>query len=810
MSTISRRQFLQAAAASTGLGLLLPGLAKAEKLIPGNILNRSSAISASHWGIMQTESVGERLVSITPFSKDLGGVSPVLQALVDRVYSETRIKYPMVREGYLKHGHMSNRAERGNGKFVRVSWEKAFDLVTAELVRVKKTYGNAAIHPGSSDWHSVGKLHNSSVLLRRMLGLHGGYTDNTGDFSVAAAMVVLPHVLGGIEVYEQPSAWQTVIDHSELVVLWGCDILKNNQIGWSPTDHSTYSYVEALKAKGTRVISIDPIVTDTAQYLSAEQVSIRPNTDTALMLAIAHTLYTENLYDKAFIAKYTVGFDKFLPYLLGQEDGTAKTPAWAAVITEIPAEKIVALARTMAKSRTMLMSGWAIQRAHHGEQPYWMLITLASMLGQIGLPGTGFGMSYHYADGGSLTANGVSISGISAGDNAIKNSIPYAHGLSDMLLHPGKKVPFNGDIITYPNIKLVYWSGGNPLSHQMDRNLQIKAWQWPETIIVNEPFWSNTAKFADIVLPVTTPFERNDIEVTSEYSFHYLVAMPKLIDPLFEAKSDYDIYAEISRRLGFKDKFTEGKSEMDWLGAFYADAVKAAKAKTITMPDFNTFWKSGTFEFSIPPTAKDHVRFSEFRADPLGNALGTPSGRIEIFSETIAGFKYDDCPGHPVWLEPAEWLGSNQVKTYPLHILSPHPKFRLHSQMDNTWLRNTYEIAEREPIWINPADAKMRHINDGDVVRVFNTRGAVLAGAVVTERVRERVVMLREGAWYDPDQPGKPGALCKHGNINVLTSDRGASKLSQGNTANTVLVEVQRYTKTLPRVTAFDVPPGAV
>lgn len=622
-------------------------------------------------------------------------------------------------------------------------------------------------------------------------------------------MVILPHILGGLEVYEQQSAWPTVIDNSELVVLWGCDILKNNQIGWSPTDHSTYEYVKALKTKGTRVISIDPRVTDAAEYLGAEQVAVRPNTDTALMLAIAHTLFTENLYDKDFVAKYTVGFDKFTPYLMGKEDGIEKTPEWAAKITDIPADKIVELAHTMAKGRTMLMSGWAIQRAYHGEQPYWMLITLAAMLGQIGLPGGGFGLSYHYANGGSLTADGAPLGGIAAGDNAITEVIPYAHGLSDMLLNPGKKVAFNGSTVTYPDIKLVYWAGGNPLSHQMDRNRQIEAWQKPETIIVNEPFWSATAKFADIVLPVNTPFERNDIEIVSEYSGRWIVGMPKLIDPLFESQSDYDIFAALSKRLGFEDKFTEGKSEMDWIKSFYDEAATTAKAKSIVMPDFDGFWAAGTFEFPVPDTAKAFVRFADFRADPAGSALGTPSGRIEIFSQTIDEFKYEDCPGHPTWIEPAEWLGAAEAKKFPLHILSPHPKFRLHSQMNNTWLRDTYEVAGREPIWINPDDAKARTIADGDVVRVHNTRGALLAGAVVTDRVRQGVVILHEGAWYGPDQSGKQGALCKHGNINVLTSDRGTSQLAQGNTANTALVEVERYAEIAPSVSAFDAPVGA-
>ncbi len=627
-----------------------------------------------------------------------------------------------------------------------------------------------------------------------MLGMHGGFVDNTGDFSIAAAMVILPHVIGGTEVYDQPSAWTTVIENSDLVVLWGATLFKNNQIGWEPTDHTAYEFMQKLKEKGTKVISIDPRKTDAAKYFDAEWVAPRPNTDTALMLALAlaHTLYAEKLYDEKFVNTYTVGFKKFLPYLLGQKDGQPKTPEWAEKITTVPADDIRKLARRMAKGRTMIMSGWAIQRQDHGEQPYWMLVALAAMRGQIGLPGGGFGLSYHYANGGSLTAKHASLGGIDAGENAVKEQVPYAHGLNDMLLNPGGSVDYNGEKITYPDIRLIYWAGGNPFSHQMDRNKQIKAWQKPETIIVNEPFWSNTAKFADIVLPANTTFERNDVVSASEYSGRFVVAMPQLVEPQYESKSDFDIFTAISDRLGFKDKFTGGKTEMQWIESIYGEAMTGAKKLNIDMPAFDAFWKGdGYFEFPVPEEAKKYTRFSDYRADPIANALGTPSDKIEILSLEIEKFGYDDCPPHPTWIEPTEWLGSEETKKHPLHIISPHPKYRLHSQMDNTWLRDTYEVAGREPLWMNPEDAKARGIGSGDVVRAFNDRGALLAGAIVTDRIRQGVVMLHEGAWYDPDRPGEVGALCKHGNINLVTLDKGTSKLAQGNIANTALVEVE-------------------
>ena len=256
--------------------------------------------------------------------------------------------------------------------------------------------------------------------------------------------------------------------------------------------------------------------------------------------------------------------------------------------------------------------------------------------------------------------------------------------------------------------------------------------------------------------------------------------------------------------------FTEHKSEMDWLRSFYEQSLQAAKPLGLQMPDFDTFWSGpGYIEFPIPDDAKDYVKHADFRDDPVKNPLGTPSGKIEIYSPTIAGFNYDDCPPHPTWLEPTEWLGGAQAEEYPLHIVSPHPQYRLHSQLNNTVLRHAYEIGGREPIWINTEDARARGIPQGVVVRVYNDRGSVLAGALVTSRIRRGVVMLQEGAWYDPDRPGEPDAMCKHGLINVLTIDKGTSKLAQGNIANTTLVQVERYKEPLPAITAFTPPKSA-
>ncbi len=805
MSRISRRLFLKGAGAVALAGPAVARLARAQS-VGGPSLVTSQAFAATHWGAGTGTVEGGRFVGMTGFSED-PFPSPVLQGFPSRVYSPMRVKAPMVRASYLSGG-IASAANRGKDPFVRVSWDRALDLVAKELERVKASYGNHAVFAGTVDWHGAGKVHNAPVLLRRLLNLHGGFVDSSGDFSVQAAMTVLPHVTGSIEVYDQMTAWPSVLDNSTLVVLWGADLLKNNQIGWTPADHYAYGAIRQLKQRGTRVIAVDPVRTDTAEYLNADWIAPRPNTDVALMLGIAHTLLAEGLHDQDFLKTYTFGFQQVSDYLGGTQDGQEKTPEWAAAICGVPADRIRQLARDMAKARTMIMSGWAIQRQDHGEQAAWMVVTLAAMLGQIGLPGGGFGFSYHYASGGSPAATAPSLGGIDAGSAGDVVTLPYERCVSDLLLGPGKTVPFNGETVTFPDVHMVYWSGGNPFSHQPDRNRLIQAWRKPDTVVVHEPFWTLTAKFADIVLPVTTTFERNDIDVLGEYSGLGIVAMQKLIDPLFEARSDFDIYSDIADRLGFKDAYTGGLDEMGWIKQIYGKAAQAAQAKSIAMPDFDTFWKAGYLTFDVPKDAEQWVRFGDFRQNPALNALGTPSGRFELYSKTIEGFHYDDCPPHATWLEPAEWLGGADAASYPYHLLSAHPKNRLHSQMDNAWIRHWDEVSGHEPIWINPADAADLGVASGDVVRVESKRGAFLAGAVLTDRVGRKVVLCHEGAWPDPETP-EPGAVDKHGNINTATMDKGTSQLAQGNVANTVLVRIAKVGAEVPAVSAFTPPAGA-
>jgi biotin/methionine sulfoxide reductase len=760
---------------------------------------------SSHWGAFRAEVRDGRVVGVTPFEKD-PDPSAIINSIPDALYDRSRVPQPMVRRGWLEKGPGGDRDLRGADAFVPVDWDKALDLVAAELQRVRTEHGNAAIFAGSYGWSSAGRFHHAKTQLQRFMNQFGGYTGQVQNYSYAAAISLLPYVVGTIDAVQGPlSSWDGIVAETRLMVCFGGIPMKNTQVdSGGAAEHSAAPWLRRCKEAGVEFVNISPVRDDMPDFLGAEWIRPRPSTDTALMLGLAHTLVAEGLHDEAFLARYTVGFEKFRPYLMGESDGRPKDADWAAGICGIPAETIRGLARRMAGGRTMINTAWGLQRTDHGEQPYWMTITLAAMLGQIGLPGGGFGFGYGCEAGMGAPRQRIPTPTMPAGVNPIDSYIPVAR-ISDMLLNPGASYDFNGQQRTYPDTRLVYWCGGNPFHHHQDLNRLVEAFRRPETIIVHEPWWTSTARHADIVLPATTTLERNDLGASPRD--RYVMAMQRAVDPVGQARHDHDIFTGLATRLGFADRFTEGRTEMEWLRHLYNVWKQLAARKAVEVPSFEAFWEQGHVE--VPAPAAPYVMFGDFRNDPEGRPLNTPTGRIEIFSERIASYGYDDCPGHPAWLEPAEWLGSDKAADYPLHMISNQPRTRLHAQLDNGGVSRASKIRDREPMWIHPEDAGRRGIEDGAIVRVFNERGQVLAGAVVTDQVMPGVIQLATGAWYDPANPARPGSLEKHGNPNTLTLDKGTSKLAQGPIAHSCLVEVEPWLDALPPVTAFEQPATA-
>ena len=781
------------------------------------LVKNGEILTAAHWGMLKLTIKDGKIIKSEPYQK----VSEIENSLQyhtqDLVYAKDRIKYPMVRKSYLKDPSNPKPHLRGSEEWVKVSYDEAIKLISTQLKKTREDKGVEGVFAGSYGWKSSGNMHNSRILLHRFMTATGGFVGTAGDYSTGASQVIMPHVLGTIEVYEQQTSWPIVLEHSKVVVIWGANPLATLKIAWTSNDEYGLHYFEKLKKSGKKIICIDPIKTETCDYLNAQWIAPVPNTDVALMMGIAHTLIETNKFDKNFLEEYTEGFEQFKDYLVGKDDKIAKDASWASKITGIDVETIKELANVFFDNRTMLMSGWGMQRAHHGEQPHWMLVTLASILGQIGLPGGGFGLSYHYSNGGSPTTKGAIIGGMTASSTAAAGtgqswlqkttafSFPVAR-IADALLNPGKKIDFNGKVITYPDIEFIYWVGGNPVVHHQDTNTLVKALKKPRTIVVHEAFWTPTARMADIVMPVTTSYERNDITMTGDYSNLNIVPMKQAVEKQFEARDDYQIFSDLAKEFGAFEQFTQNKTDVQWIEEFYTKAYDQGVKANIKMPNFREFWsKNQPITFEVPFENTQFVRYAEFREDPILNPLGTPSGKIEIYSKTIEKMNYEDCPAHPTWMEPIEWLGMEK-KNAEFAMVSPHTSHRLHSQLSNTSLRAKYAVNNREPIWINTKDAKAKGIKNGDLVRVFNERGQILTGAIVTDSIKEGVVKVDEGAWYAPAEPGVEGSICTNGSPNVLTIDIPSSKLANGNISHTALVNIEKFKGKAPALNIFEQP----
>ncbi|MBN6716250.1 molybdopterin guanine dinucleotide-containing S/N-oxide reductase [Pseudomonas capsici] len=747
-----------------------------------------------HWGVYRPQVVDGQLEALVPAEWDKDP-SPIGDSVAGAIASPTRIKRPAVRRSFL-HESGGRPDLRGQEPFVEVSWDVALDLVARELRRIKNEHGNQAIFGGSYGWGSAGRFHHAQSQLHRFLNCVGGYVFSTDSYSLGAGRVLMPHIVGNMDwLLAAHTSWKNLAEHCELFVAFGGLPAKNAQTSpGGASDHLLGDALQAMSKAGVEFVNVSPLRDDLAGPEKNEWLAIRPGSDTALMMALSWVLITRGLHDEAFVQRYTVGYERFRDYLLGHVDGQPKDPHWAEKLTGIAARQITELAQRMASKRTMINVAYSLQRSIHGEQPFWMTVTLAALLGQIGLPGGGFGLGYGCMNNTGSGRKAFSGPRFEQGSNPVKDFIPVAR-VADMLLNPGAPFDYNGQQRHYPDIRLVYWAGGNIFHHHQDLNRLLDAWQRPETIIVHEQYWTAQARYADIVLPATTALERNDIG--SAASDRFMIAMQQAIAPVGEARDDYSILADLAQRMGVGDSFTEGRDASAWLRHIYEQSRERAETFGVQLPDYEQFWRDGLFEVQYPET--DMILLKPFRDDPQANPLPTPSGRIEIFSERIAGFGYADCPGHPVCLD-------KPASSFPLHLLSNQPRTRLHSQYDHGACSRASKIHEREPLTLNRSDAQARGVSDGDVVKVFNERGAFLAGVIVSDDIRPGVVQIATGAWFDPLVHGQRGSLEKHGNPNMITLDVGASSLSQGCAAQTASVEIVRWDGELPEVTAFEPP----
>ncbi|MFB9780393.1 molybdopterin guanine dinucleotide-containing S/N-oxide reductase [Rhodococcus baikonurensis] len=752
----------------------------------------------SHWGMFSAESVAGEVTAVHPYEGD-SNPSPMLGNLAGSVRSRSRVTGPAVRRGWLENGPgPSDR--RGADEFVSVTWDELTELLARELRRVVDTHGNNAIFGGSYGWASAGRFHHAQSQVHRFLNQLGGYTKSVHSYSLGATGVIMPRVVGTHwKLFARSTSWDVIAKHSDLLVSFGGVPIKNTGVNAGGTSgHPTLGALDAFRARGGKIVSFSPLRDDVEG--DCEWIAPVPGTDVAIMLAVAFVLASEGLHDREFLNRFCVGYERFEDYLLGRADGVPKDPRWAQEISGVPAEFVTDLARRMASGRTLVTVTWSLQRIKHGEQAPWMGVTLAAMLGQFGLPGGGFGHGYGSMNEPGLAPVPYPLPTFSQGVNPVSDFIPVA-AISDLLLSPGEEFDYDGRRLTYPDIRLVYWAGGNPFHHHQDLPRLRRAFARPDTIVVHDPYWTPMARSADIVVPSTTSLERNDLSCTRNDPL--LVAMQQVVPPFANSRDDYDTFADLASALGFGEQFTEGRSSQEWIEHLYDQWRPFVDADGGNTPTFEDFWSDGHYRMR---TEDNLVLFGDFREDPEKYPLSTPSGKIEIFSETIESFGYADCAGHPRWYEPDEWLGGPRASQYPLHLIANQPKTRLHSQLDHGDVSQASKIKGREPIRMHPDAAAARGVSAGDVVRVFNDRGACLAGVIVDSDLRSDVVQLSTGAWYDPLDPADPDSLCVHGNPNVLTPDIGTSSLSHGCTGQHVLVQIEKFEGVLPPVKAFDPP----
>lgn len=698
-------------------------------------------------------------------------------------YSPERLKYPMKRVG-----------KRGEGRFERISWDEALDIVSSELRRIIDTYGNEAVyrHYGSG---VLGGIVARREFFHRLVNLLGGSLNYYGDYSMAQITAAMEYTYGAK--YDECNANPiSDVANCELAVFFGNNPAATRMSGGG----SMYDLLRARRKSGVRVIVIDPRFSDTAATFADEWIPIRPGTDAALVAGLAFVLITEKLVDEDFLHRYCVGYDQetmppgiphghaYRDYILGTgPDRIRKTPDWAASITGIPATRIRELAREIGTAKPCYIAqGWGPQRQACGEQTARSIAMLPILTGNVGIQGGNTGDREGFFR--------IPFPLVPEGENPVRTSIPvfaWTRAVDDPLSMTATRDGVRNKEQLDTPVKFIWNHAGNALINQHSdcrRTAEILRDDTKcEMIVVLDNYMTSSAKFADILLPCCTCLEEEDI-VFQGYAMEmgFLVCTEAAAAPFYESRTLYDIVRGMARRLGVDEEFSLGMDRRGWLEYMYA---KCREVKPELPPTFAEAQKVGLFKWKRPDPPE--VMYREFREDPEAHPLDTPSGRIEIFSERLWELartwelpEDDSITALPEY-HPT-WEGAEQARSgpYPLQLIGHHYKQRTHSSYGNVdWLQ---QVAPQEA-WINSLDAETRDIRHNDMVRVFNDRGETRVRAKVTERIMPGVVTLPQGAWLKPDGNG----VDRNGCINVLTSLR-TSPLAKGNPQHTNLVQVEK------------------
>ena len=753
--------------------------------------------TSAHWGSYQFDTDANP-VRLRPFADD-PAPSEIGAGWQDAAFDPAvRIARPAIRKGWLEG---DAGAARNNDAFVEVPWGEALDLAGGALKQTIAAHGNKAIYGGSYGWASAGRFHHAQSQLRRFLNLAGGYTGSKDTYSHAAAAVLFPHVLGmsNQQFAEDLTSWPQIADHCTLMLAFGGISTRTAQIAaGGVTEHDIGHWMQKAGENGMQTLCISPLANDVDAVAGLSWQSIRPGSDTALMMALTHELIVNGVHNTAFLERYVTGWDTYQDYLLGKTDGHPKSPDWAAPTCDISADTMRALARRLPQERVMVSLAWGMQRGDHGEQPIWAGLALAAALGQIGQPGTGFGFGYGSTNMGGRPQRFISWPALSQGPSNVLDYIPVAR-IADMLLHPGAQYAYDCETRQYPDIKLVYWAGGNPFHHHQDLGKLEQAWTRPETVIVHDHSWTATARRADIVLPCTTPLERDDLMLNRKDN--RLLYMSRIRAPMGDARDDYAIFSDLAERLGVAGDFTEGRNVEDWHRHIWEQTCAVGVQEGIELPDFESFRAQGVFQTGTDEMSR--TALGDFARDPEAHPLRTPSKRIEVFSDTIAQQNLPDCAGHPTWYPPAEQTSAEVPELF--HLISNQPRTRLHGQLDNGPVAKASKTKDRETCWMQTDAAQAIGLSAGDVVLLHNARGGCLAGLELDANMRSDCVVLPTGAWLDLQDTHR-GRICVHGNPNMLTIDKGTSGLGQGNIAHTAVVQIEKWEGPVPEISVHHPP----
>jgi anaerobic dimethyl sulfoxide reductase subunit A len=688
-----------------------------------------------------------------------------------RQYHPDRLMFPMKRVG-----------KRGEGLFERISWDEAIDRVAGEIRRVRGKYGNDALFVpyGTGGYSQL----TGRQTVQRLMNLSGGCLGYYNSYSWACISAATPTVYGTAVTGNQRQDWL----NTKYFLMWG----------WNPAEMrdgtNTEYFVRKARERGAKTVCIDPRMTLSAVSLADEWVPIRPGTDAAMMSAMAHVMISERLFDEKFVRSHCVGFDEtqmpsgceggesYKDYILGTRDGIPKTPEWAEDITGVPRATIARIARDYAAAKpAVLYQGYGMQRRAYGEQVVRAGCVLAAITGNVGIPGG-------WAGGIALQAPGGGPSWITfpIGENPVKVSIPSflwtEAAVRGKAMGPEEGV-VGADRLTN-SIKLIYAVASNAIINQhanINRTAAIlRDESLVECLIVQDNFLTPTGRFADILLPACTQFETWGIEDGWKYGDEVLL-MPRIVEPPGETKSDYAICAAVASKLGIGDAYTEGRDERGWV-EWLLDRYRESRFPDL--PKLDELLASNAGVYSVP-VIKPAIAFEDFRRDPVGHPLPTPSGKIEIFSRKLFDLgRPDVIPAVPKYIQEWESPFGPEAREFPLQAVGPHVLSRVHSTHDNVdWLREAFP----QRLFINPEDAKPRGLRDGDEARVFNERGSTVVRCRLTVRIMPGVVALPQGAWWAPDARG----IDRGGSINVLTSERW-SPLAFGNTQHTIMVQIEK------------------